>query len=194
MKKVIMFCVASVLFSIIVFSQQVRFGIDPGMAISRGSYKPDAGLDRRIFAGFDGGALLEIGVTPKFMIQPEINYSIIGVELNDGDKEATIKLRYFDFLVLAKACVSPKFSLFAGPQIGFLAWAKRDSSFTNEMIDLKQDFKKEDFGLVFGGEYKFGRHVFLGARYYMGLHQIAESWNNFEMRNRYWSFRVGYIF
>jgi hypothetical protein len=80
---------------------QVHFGIDPGLAISRGSFKSSVDYDRRIFAGFDGGVLLEIGVTPKFMIQPEINYSIRGVEVNNGDKEATIKLRYFDFPVLA---------------------------------------------------------------------------------------------
>jgi hypothetical protein len=194
MKKVIMFCAAWVLFSTIAFSQQTRFGIGGGMAISRGSYKPSEGLDRRVFGGFDGGALLEIGVTPKFMIQPEVNFSIIGVELNDGEKEATIKLRYITTPVLAKVNMSKKVNLFAGPQLGFLLSAKRDSSFTNETIDLDGDFKKNDFGLVFGGEYKFGRHIFLGGRYYMGLHQIAENSSNFEMRNRYLSFRVGYIF
>jgi hypothetical protein len=194
MKKVIMFCAAWVLFSTIAFSQQTRFGIGGGMAISRGNYKPSEGLDRRVFGGVDGGALLEIGVTPKFMIQPEVNFSIIGVELNDGEKEATIKLRYITTPVLAKVNVSRKVNLFAGPQLGFLLSAKRDSSFTNETIDLDGDFKKNDFGLVFGGEYKFGRHIFLGGRYYMGLHQIAENSSNFEMRNRYLSFRLGYIF
>jgi len=128
------------------------------------------------------------------MIQPEVNYSIVGVELNDGEKEATIKLRYINVPVLAKLSVSRKFNLLAGPQLGFLTWAKRDSSFTNELIDLKQDFEDKDFGVVFGGEYKFNRHVFLGARYYLGIHQIARDWNDFEMRNRYGSFRVGYIF
>jgi hypothetical protein len=189
-----MFCAAWVLFSTIAFSQQTRFGIGGGMAISRGSYKPSEGLDRRVFGGFDGGALLEIGVNPKFMIQPELNFSIVGVELNDGEKEATIKLRYITTPVLAKLNVSRKVNLFAGPQLGFLLSAKRDSSFTNETIDLDGDFKKNDFGLVFGGEYKFVRHIFLGGRYYMGLHQIAENSSNFEMRNRYLSFRVGYIF
>ena len=52
-----------ILFSEIVLSQ-VRFGIDPGFAISRGNYQPDEGIDRRVFGGFDGGALLEIGVSP----------------------------------------------------------------------------------------------------------------------------------
>jgi len=128
------------------------------------------------------------------MIQPEVNYSIRGVELNDGEKEATIKLRYVDVPVLAKFAVCSRFNLYGGPQVGFLTWAKRDSSFTNEMIDLKNDFDKGDFGLVFGGEYNFTHHIFLGTRYYLGLHQIAEDWNNFEMRNRYISFRVGYKF
>ena len=194
MKKVILLCLASILFSTIVFSQRTRFGIGGGLALSHGSYEPSEGLDLRIFAGFDGGALLEIGVTPKFMLQPEANFSIIGVEINDGEHEATIKLRYLTTPVLAKLNVSRKVNLFAGPQVGFLLAAKRDSSFTNESIDLDGNFKKNDFGLVVGGEYKFGKHVFLGARGYLGLSQIAESWNNFEMKNRYLSFRVGYIF
>ena len=191
--KQLNFLLMAVTFCATSFSQ-VHFGIDPGLALSKGSFKSSTDYDRRIFAGFDGGVFLEIGVTPKFMIQPEVNYSIRGVELNNGDKEATTKLRYVDLPVLAKVAVSPKFNLYAGPQVGFLTWAKRDSSFTNEMIELKQDFKKEDFGLVFGGEYNFTRHLFLGTRYYLGLHQIAEDWNNFEMKNRFISFRVGYKF
>jgi len=183
-----------IFFSEIALSQQVRFGLDPGLAISRGKYEPSEGLDRRIFAGFDGGALVEIGVSSKFKLQPEVNYSIIGVELNDGEKEATIKFRYVDIALLAKLGVCKKVNLFAGPQVGFLTWAKRDSSFTSEMIDLKNDFKNEDYGLVFGAEYKFSDHLFLSGRYYHGLHQVAESWNDFVLRNRYISFRIGYIF
>ena len=183
-----------ILFSEIALSQQVRFGLDPGFAISRGDYQPNEGIDRRVFGGFDGGALLEIGVSPKIKLQPEVNYSIIGVELNDGEKEATIKLRYVDVALLAKLGVCKKVNLFAGPQVGFLTWAKRDSSFTSEMIDLKNDFKDHDYGLVFGAEYKFSNHIFLSGRYYHGLYQVAESWNDFVLRNRYISFRIGYIF
>jgi len=184
----------TILFSEVVFSQQVRFGLDPGFALSRGDYQPHEGIDRRIFGGFDGGALLEIGVVQKFKLQPEVNYSIIGVELNDGEKEATIKLRYVDVALLAKLGLCKNVNVFAGPQVGFLTWAKRDSSFTNEMIDLKNDFKKQDYGLVFGAEYKFGEHIFLSGRYYHGLYQVAESPNDFTLKNRYISLRVGYIF
>src|ERR1041384_1500601 len=158
MKKRAIYFIVLILFSEMVFSQEIHFGLDPGFAISRGSYKPHEGLDRRIFGGFDGGALLEIGIAPKFMIQPEVNFSIIGVELNNGEKEATIKLRYIDVPVMAKLKLCKKINLFAGPQVGFLTWAKRDSSFTNEMIDLKRDFKDGDYGLVIGGVYLLTRH------------------------------------
>jgi hypothetical protein len=192
--KAFFISIMMILFSGALFSQQVRFGLDPGFALSRGDYRPHEGLDRRIFGGFDGGALLEIGVAPKFKLQPEVNYSIIGVELNDGEREATIKLRYVDVNLLAKLGLCKNLSLFAGPQVGFLTWAKRDSSFTNEMIDLKNDFKDYDYGLVFGAEYNFSKHVFLSGRYYHGLYQVAESSNDFVLRNRYISFRLGYIF
>lgn len=192
--KAFFFFAITILFSQIVLSQQVRFGLAPGFAISRGNYQPHEGIDRRIFGGFDGGAFLEIGVAPKLKLQPEVNYSIIGVELNDGQKEATIKFRYVDVALLAKLGVCRNVSLFAGPQVGFLTWAKRDSSFTNEMIDLRDDFKDHDYGLVIGTEYRFGNHIFLSGRYYHGLYQVAESSNDFVLRNRYISFRVGFIF
>jgi hypothetical protein len=192
--KAIIISVSMILISDLVFAQKIRFGLDPGFAISRGNYQPDEGLNKRVYVGFDGGAFVEIGVCQKFNLQPELNYSMVGVELNDGEKEATIKFRYIDVALLAKLNVCKKFGLFAGPQVGFLTSAKRDSSFTDEMIDLKNDFKDEDYGLVLGAEYKFTQHLFLSARYYHGLQQVAESWNDFVLRNRYVSVRVGYIF
>ena len=191
MKKRILFLLFPIIGSLVGFTQTAHIGVSGGMAISRGSYEPSEGLDRRVFAGFDGGALLEIGTGSKIMVQPEVNFSIIGVEINDGEKEATIKLRYVTIPVLVKLSVSKNVNLFAGPQLGFLLSAKRDSSFTNETIDLDGYFKRNDFGLVAGVEYNFGKHIFLGTRYYYGLHQVAENWNNFEMKNRYISFRLG---
>lgn len=193
MKKIyLLLSLLAIFYSTTIFSQHIAFGIDPGLAISKGNYRPTAGIDRRIFAGFDGGAFLEIGCSPKFMIQPEVNFAIVGVELRNGDKESTIKLRYITTPVLAKWNISKSFNLLAGPQYGFLLSAKRDSSFTDERIDLENDFKSGDFGLVFGGEYKFTRNIFLGVRYNHGLKQIAADGEDFVMRNRYLSFRIGF--
>ena len=194
MKKAYLVITSLVIFSQIALSQNIRFGIDPGLAISRGSYKPDAGIDRRVYAGFDGGMFVEFGVAPKFMIRPEANYSMIGVELNNGITEGTIKLRYVTIPVLAKANVCGGFNLLAGPQLGLLTAGNFDPSGNGASTDIKEDFKSTDFGLVLGAEYKFGGKIFLGTRYVLGLQQIAEDGHGFEMKNRYISFRVGYIF
>ena len=82
----------------------------------------------------------------------------------------------------------------AGPQVGYLFWVKRDSSFTNELIDLKDEFKNGDFGLTFGAEYKVAPHLFLRAGGIYGIYQVAQDDENFEMRNHYLSFRIGYAF
>ena len=193
MIKTIFFSGVVILFSSIAYSQSIRFGIDPVIALSKGSYKPDAGIDRRIFAGFDGGVLVEIGVTPKFMIQPEANYSIVGVELNNGIDEFTIKHTYVNVPLLAKFNVANRFNLMAGPQMGFLLSSRSDPSSGEAATDIKDQFKSTDFGLTFGAEYKFTPHTFLGTRYYLGVANISDN-SNFEMKNRYVSFRVGYIF
>jgi hypothetical protein len=69
--KMFFISVIMILFSEIVFCQQIRFGLDPGFALSRGDYRPHEGLDRRIIGGFDGGALLEIGVAPSLSFNPK---------------------------------------------------------------------------------------------------------------------------
>ena len=163
------------------------------MAISRGTYKPSAGVDRRVFGGFDGGILVEIGVTPKFMIQPEGNFSIVGVELNDGTNEYTIKHSYINVPLFLKLNVANHLNLMAGPQVGFLLASRSDPSSGEAATDIKDEFKSTDFGLTLGGEYKFTGHIFLGTRYYLGIANVSNN-NNFEMRNRYVSFRVGYVF
>jgi hypothetical protein len=165
MKTIFLLCLV-VLSSTIVFSQSIHFGIDPGVAISRAGYEPSIGTDRRVFSSFDGGVLIEIGVAPKFMIQPEGNFSIIGVELNDGTNEYTIKHSYVNIPLLAKVNVANRFNLMAGPQVGFLLASRSDPSSGEAATEIKDQFKSKDYGLTVGGEYKFSRHVFLGARYF----------------------------
>jgi hypothetical protein len=193
MKKITLLITCAVL-TTFCFSQNIRFGIDPGLALSRGSYDPDEGLDRRIYAGFDGGVLANFGVTSKFGIQAEANLSQVGVELNDGTDESTLKLQYITIPVMAKINVCGGFDLLAGPQIGFLLGAKNDPSSGEPSTDIKDYFKSSDVDLVFGVQQRFGKSMFIGARYVWGLSQIAADDKGFEMKNRYVSFRLGYMF
>jgi hypothetical protein len=83
--------------------------------------------------------------------------------------------------------------VFAGPQLGILSSAHKDIS-GSITTDIKSQFKSSDIYLVFGFDYKFGRNVFFGARYNLGLEQIANGGTNYELHNRYSSFRLGYVF
>jgi len=116
------------------------------------------------------------------------------VELNNGTTEYTIKHSYLNVPVLAKLSVADKLNLIAGPQLGFLLSSRSDPSSGEAATDIKDQFKTTDFGLAFGGEYKFNRRIFLGIRYNLGLMQIAKDGSGFEMRNRWAGFRIGYIF
>ena len=189
MKKLVAFSFIMFSFSIFANAQNIRFGIDPGIALSKALYKPFSG-DRRVWAGFDGGALVEIGAK-RIKFQGEVNYSMNGVELNTGTLEWTIKNSYINVPLLAKM----KFggvNLLTGPQMDFLLTSKTDTSGTGGSVDIKDQFKKSGFEWVFGGEIKITKNIFLGIRYTLGLTNISERLN-FEMKNRYTSFRIGYM-
>ena len=170
--------------------RSIRYGIDPGIALSKGSYTPFSG-DRRIYAGFDGGGFVQIGLK-KLKFQGEVNYSMVGVELNNGNLEWTYKHSYITVPLMAKYNLD-RINLLTGPQLGFLLSSKIDSSGTGSSVDVKDQFKSSDFDWVFGGEIKVTKNVFVGIRYVLGLTNISQRLN-FEMKNRYTSFRLGYMF
>lgn len=187
MKKTISFFAAVFFISLFTQAQGLRFGVDPGIALSRGKYTPFSG-ERRIYAGFDGGAFVEIGAT-RFKLQGEVNYTMVGVELNNGTTEYTIKHSYVTVPVMLKYKLA-KVSFLTGPQIDFLLSAKTDTSGAGS-LDVKDQFKSTSFDWVFGTEIKITKSVFLGIRYVVGLTNVSERLN-FEMKNRYVSFRIGY--
>jgi outer membrane protein with beta-barrel domain len=184
-------CIVILIFACSAFiqAQVFRFGIDPGIALSKGMYTNFSG-DRRIYAGFDGGGLVQMG-KKKLKFQAEVNYSQVGVELNNGNMEWTIKHSYITIPLLAKYNLD-KINLLTGPQMGFRLESKTDTSGAGS-TDVKDQFKSSDFDWVFGGEIKITKNVFLGIRYVLGITNISERLN-FEMKNRYTSFRLGYLF
>lgn len=179
--------------SFFVFSQDVHFGFAGGVSLNRSSYTGEEGIDRRFIGGFDGGLLAEFRVSKGSMIQPEINYTITGVELNNGSTERSVKLQYISLPVLAKIRVADGLSLLAGPQHSILLSAWNDPSGTLSSR-IKEFFKFSDLMIAGGLEYKCRSHLFFSVRYNHGMEQIVEEGMGFEMKNRYLSIRVGYVF
>ncbi|HET8837591.1 MAG TPA: porin family protein [Flavobacteriaceae bacterium] len=184
MKKII--SIIAVFIGLNTYSQEINFGAKAGVNFASIAGDDADGLNNR--TSFHVGFLAEIPLAPKFSLQPEIQYSAQGatakgrVFTTEGtfSYEAKIKLDYINLPVMANYSITDKFSLQAGPQIGFLVSAKAEAEVSDGMEtgsaaeSTKDDFKAVDFGIGFGAEYEFANGLFLNARYVLGLTNILK--------------------
>jgi opacity protein-like surface antigen len=189
-------------------AQDVKFGAKGGLNISNFSGDTD-GLDLKSRVGFNVGGFVEIKLSDKLTIQPELLYSTQGakadnaeVELNNAVYTADVEfnLSYINIPVMFKYYVAEKFNIEAGPQIGFLTSAKTKTSVvgfngSNEQ-DVKDIFESIDFGLNLGAGYDFTEHFSAGVRYNLGLSNIAktEDGDDSKLHNGVFSLSIGYKF
>ncbi|WP_029033197.1 porin family protein [Salinimicrobium terrae] len=172
-------------------AQNSNFGIKAGANYS--TLSGNTGGETNYLPGFHAGFTSEFRLSPIFSLQPELLYSLVGiqVEYDYSIGEATfssdqkIKLGYIHLPVMVKYFVLPSISLQAGPQIGYLASAKNvyesASTFPGEpemresgTEDIKDQLKEISLGLNFGLGYEFQNNLFLQARYHVGLSDISD--------------------
>ena len=183
MKKNFLVAAIAVLGFSNVSAQKIKFGAKGGFNLASVSGKNTTG--KEVVTSFNLGVLSEIPVTTKFSFQPELMYSGQGYSFNDQ----TIALSYLNLPLMGKYYVAKGLSVEVGPQIGFLFSAK------NEDINVKDSFKKLDFGVNFGLGYKFDNGLNFGARYNMGLTDINNVKNPVgTIKNSVFQFSVGYFF
>jgi hypothetical protein len=168
MKKIVLSLVAIMAFGF-ANAQDVKFGAKLGFNFS--TISSLEGAETKL--GLAIGGLAEIKLNEKFAIQPELMYSMLGAKGKASNE--TVELGYVVIPVMAKYYVADKFSLEAGPQIGFLAFAKMASYDSNQTIDVKDLFNKTDFGMNFGGNYDFANNFSAGLRYTAGLTETFKS-------------------
>lgn len=180
-------------------ASNVKFGAKAGLNLAN-IVGDDAG-DANMFVGFNVGMFVEIPVTDKLTIQPEVLYSAQGSKSEgnfDGyDFDATLKLNYINVPVMLKYQVADKFSLEAGPYVGFLTSAKMKvevSGFGSETVDMKDMVKSTDFGLGLGMNYEFSDVIFANARYQAGLTQIGDTGEGDDIKNSVFQIGLGFRF
>ncbi len=185
MKKI--FFTTAVLFTFgFANAQETKFGLKAGLNISNftgdvegNSFKP----------GIQAGAFVEIKTSDKMAIQPELMYSSLG-----GVKFDYVTLN-FDYLVLpvmVKYFATEKFTLEAGPQIGFLLSAKAKTDEGSE--DVKSGFNSTDFGVNLGAGYDVSEKVNLSLRYTAGLSNILKDAGNDKGMNINIAIALGFKF
>lgn len=187
MKKVLLFAAVAVFGLAFVNAQEMKFGAKVGVNFA--SITGDMTEDLSGLTGFHIGGYVDIPVSEKFSVQPELQFSTQGAEENFEDEfekeEGKIKLNYLNIPVMAKFKVAEGFSVQAGPQIGFLLSAKNEYSFTDKVDpgfgndesgeeDIKDFIKSTDFGINFGLGYEMASGLNFSARYNLGLSNIYD--------------------
>lgn len=206
MKKIVLITVLA-LFCFIVNAQdeptkksEPSFGLKGGLnfALIAGDDTDD--FDGRI--AFHGGAVVEFPFSDKFSFQPELLYSSQGDKGTFDGMEIKFKLDYLNLPLMAKYYVADRFSLEAGPQIGFLLSAEAEGD--GVTVDIKDIFKGIDFGLGFGLGYKLENGLNFSGRFNVGLSNIVEDEGsildmefdsgNTKNYNNVFQLSVGYLF
>ncbi len=197
MKKVVLMLAAVCTFGL-ANAQTARFGVKGGLNVS--TLAGDAN-DASPKVGAHVGGLVEIRVTPKFAVQPEMLLSFQGAKNKyfysepgyTYTSENKINLTYLNFPVMAKFYVIPNLSLEAGPQLGLLVGAKNkytetenDGGFVttySATSNVKGGLKTAEAAFNIGASYYFTSNFFAQARFCIGLTSIDESGSYYRVDN-----------
>jgi len=188
-------------------AQKAQFGLKGGINVANQNFSVEGGFPTpSSIIGFHIGGFVEIKMSDKFAIQPEILYSTQGSKFDmtiyDSGFEYytknTFKLGYINIPVMFKYYAAKKIALEAGPQIGFLTSSKIETAVFGESVtqNAKDLFETIDFGLIFGAGFDITNKLSAGIRYNVGLANIAKTDGNSDesIKNNVFSVSLGYKF
>lgn len=160
---------------------QLNFGVRAGVNIANMNFDLDGvSLEPSSIIGINVGALLNIGVTEDFSVQPEVNFIQKGSKIDETDLTPEFKttFNFIEIPVLAKYAFGGESIggfVQAGPSFGFALNGTNKAGDESEDIDFDEDgIKRTDFGLQFGAGISFG-NFFVDARYLLGLANLDDS-------------------
>ncbi len=207
MKKLVLLAAIAVMSVTAVNAQEVRLGVKGGVNFA--TFNGDNLGDIKSRTGFHLGGLVEIPVSERFAVQPEVLYSAQGAEYRDAgtemgvdyDYRVTQKLDYISVPVMAKYYVVDGLAIEAGPQVSFLTSSKGEFEGTAGGITVSGDEDLDDvsgidFSLGAGASYRLPMGVFFGARYNFGLTNVndGDDADNNKIHNNVFQLSAGYSF
>lgn len=166
-------------------NDEVQFGLKAGL----NSCILSGDTDNKSLISFHAGGFVNIPVSEKFCIQPELLYSLQGEKGKSVD--ATLNNDYLNIPVMVKFYAADKFTIEAGPQIGFLLSAK--AKYAGQTFDTKQYYNTTDFSLCFGLGFDITDNLLVNARYNAGLSNLDKSGNQ-TIKNSVFQLGLGYKF
>jgi len=163
--------------------------------------------------GFHVGLYATVPLGKHFAIEPGILYSQKGVTamgtvpVEQGEVtvlqqgSATARMSYIDVPVLVKAYVTKGLYLYAGPQASYLAkgtvhvtaGGATETNGYQQDINVKDQFRSLDLGVVGGLGYQFHNGLGLSAGYDYGLSSLDNS-NRYDSQNRVFKASASFSF
>jgi len=169
-------------------SQEITFGGKIGA-----NYAELKGYDSQNYGGVTSilaGMMAKVTFTKKIAFQPELLFTRQGFKSYEYD----LVLKYISFPLMGKYYITDKFSLEAGPQLGFRSLAIAESESFGQ-LDVKDRIKSFDLGVNIGVAYQLENDVNFSIRYCYGLSNVNRTnINNVNNQNTAIQLSVGYYF
>ena len=156
-------------------AQNVRFGLKGGPSYTTVVGQHVAGAASKW--GFHGGVLVNIKLSDRFSLQPEVLYSQKGTK--GADDSNRINLNYVDLPVLLRVATGLG-GLFieVGPQLGYLAESNASVGSRTPLARVTADFAGSyppfDLGYATGVGYQLSNGLGLGLRYNGGFTHVLK--------------------
>ncbi|AYN66206.1 PorT family protein [Euzebyella marina] len=166
-------------------AQDFGFGVKAGVNISNlgGDYYVGVGnLGSRV--AFHLGGVVEVPITDKISVQPELLYSSQGSNWDYGSNGDNLKLDYVNLPILGKYHILQGLSAEAGPVVGFLVSSNADDD----------QFKNLDIGFGIGASYKLANNIFFSLRYNKGIANVKGENYSGSSQNNIIQISAGYAF
>lgn len=179
MNKMLLLGAVSMLTVTSLKAQEITSGIKGGLTLSNLYIDRDELDDENARMGFHAGFFSQIMFAETFGLQPEFLFTTKGTEAKyEGmfDQTVNFNMNYIDIPLFAVLRPVEVLEIYAGPYIGFMLNSNiKYSGALDGDDELDRDhFNTLDYGVAGGVALNFGG-VQAGARYYVGLQELADS-------------------
>ena len=172
MKK-ITFLILTILATTTSFAQFDLFGVRSGVNISNLDYEDNVPSGNTHRNGFVIGFTAQYGITEKFSIAPEIQFSA------EGAKDESLRLDYLNLPIFAKYTMWERVSIGVGPQMGL------------KIHEFEDGYRDLVFSGVVGAEYVFCEDFYVDVRYAYGFTNVYDNDQPLEATNHNIQIGVG---
>ena len=127
-----------------------------------------------------GGFFLHSTLNDHWCIQPELLYSAQGQKFGDENSSKNVlALDYVQLPVMLQYYPAKKVYLEAGPQVGLLVNAKIEGPNDGNKTNVKDNYRKGDFGVNVGLGINATKNIGIYGRYNFGAIDITKSDDNY---------------